>query len=90
MKSILSPVVLLFILNLSASAHSQPVVPDSPRYLLPLLAKSKPDTNRVALLNRLAGYYISPDMKEVVYFAIFLVILVVRPTGLFGLGRGSE
>ncbi|MDO6430230.1 sensor histidine kinase [Flavitalea sp. BT771] len=58
MKSILSPVVLLFVLILSASALSQPVVHDSPRYLLPLLAKSKPDTNRVALLNRLAGYYI--------------------------------
>jgi branched-chain amino acid transport system permease protein len=44
----------------------------------------------IGLIDSLAGYYISPDMKEVVYFAIFLVILVVRPTGLFGLGRGSE
>jgi two-component sensor histidine kinase len=58
MKRNLSPVVLLFLLILSSSAFSQPAVPDSPRYLLPLLAKSKPDTNRVALLNRLAGYYI--------------------------------
>ena len=29
-------------------------------------------------------------MKEIIYFVIFLVIFVVRPTGLFGLGRGSE
>lgn len=44
----------------------------------------------IGLIDSLAGYYISPDMKEVVYFALFLVILIVRPTGLFGLGRGSE
>ena len=44
----------------------------------------------IGLIDSLAGYYIAPDLKEVVYFAIFLIILVVRPTGLFGLGRGSE
>jgi branched-chain amino acid transport system permease protein len=44
----------------------------------------------IGLIDSLAGYYISPDLNEVVYFAIFLVILIVRPTGLFGLGRGSE
>jgi branched-chain amino acid transport system permease protein len=44
----------------------------------------------IGLVDSLAGYYIAPDLKEVVYFGIFLLILVVRPTGLFGLGRGSE
>lgn len=44
----------------------------------------------IGLVDSLAGYYISPDLKEVVYFAIFILILVFRPTGLFGLGRGSE
>ncbi|AZY48053.1 branched-chain amino acid ABC transporter permease [Bordetella avium] len=44
----------------------------------------------IGLVDSLAGYYIAPDLKEVVYFAIFLLILVLRPTGLFGLGRGSE
>ncbi|WP_425176936.1 ABC transporter permease subunit, partial [Paraburkholderia caledonica] len=44
----------------------------------------------IGLIDSLAGYYVSPDLKEVVYFALFLVILFVRPTGLFGLGRGSE
>jgi branched-chain amino acid transport system permease protein len=38
----------------------------------------------------LSGYYIGPDLKEVVYFVLFLAILVTRPTGLLGLGRGSE
>lgn len=44
----------------------------------------------IGLIDSLAGYYVGPDLKEVVYFVIFLIILVVRPTGLFGLGRGSE
>lgn len=44
----------------------------------------------IGLVDSLAGYYIAPDLKEVVYFAIFILILIFRPTGLFGLGRGSE
>ncbi|RKP51979.1 branched-chain amino acid ABC transporter permease [Pararobbsia silviterrae] len=44
----------------------------------------------IGLIDSFAGYYISPDLKEVVYFALFLLILMLRPTGLFGLGRGSE
>lgn len=44
----------------------------------------------IGLVDSLAGFYVGPDLKEVVYFVIFLVILIVRPTGLFGLGRGSE
>jgi len=44
----------------------------------------------IGLIDSLAGFYVGPDLKEVVYFLIFLVILMVRPTGLFGLGRGSE
>ena len=44
----------------------------------------------IGIVDSLAGYYIAPDLKEVVYFTIFLGILVFRPTGLFGAGRGSE
>lgn len=44
----------------------------------------------IGLVDSLAGYYIAPDLKEVVYFLIFIFILVLRPTGLLGLGRGSE
>ena len=40
----------------------------------------------LAIVDTLAGYYIAPDLKEVVYFGIFLLILVLRPTGLFGVG----
>ncbi|WGF86300.1 branched-chain amino acid ABC transporter permease [Marinivivus vitaminiproducens] len=44
----------------------------------------------IGLVDSLSGYYIAPDLKEVVIFGIFILILLVRPTGLFGLGRGSE
>lgn len=44
----------------------------------------------IGLVDSLSGYYIAPDLKEVVIFGIFITILLVRPTGLFGLGRGSE
>jgi branched-chain amino acid transport system permease protein len=44
----------------------------------------------IGLVDSLSGYYIAPDLKEVVYFLIFIGILVFRPTGLLGLGRGSE
>lgn len=44
----------------------------------------------IGVVDGLSGYYIGPDLKEVVYFILFLVILITRPTGLLGLGRGSE
>jgi branched-chain amino acid transport system permease protein len=44
----------------------------------------------IGLIDSLSGFYIAPDLREVVYFLIFIIILIVRPTGLFGLGRGSE
>jgi branched-chain amino acid transport system permease protein len=44
----------------------------------------------IGLVDSLSGYYIAPDLKEVVYFALFLVILIFKPTGLFGLGQGTE
>lgn len=58
MKTISLPVMLLLLLILSARCLSQPSVPDSPRYLIPLVEKSGPDTNRISLLLRLGGYYI--------------------------------
>lgn len=44
----------------------------------------------IGLIDSPSGYYIAPDLKEVVYFPIFIGILILRPTGLLGLGRGSE
>lgn len=36
-----------------------------------------------------SGYFIAPSMKQVVYFVVFIMVLVVRPAGLLG-QRGSE
>ncbi len=44
----------------------------------------------IGIVDSLSGYYIASDLKEVVYFAIFLIILIFKPTGLFGFGRGTE
>lgn len=44
----------------------------------------------IGLVDSLSGYYLAPDLKEVVYFGLFIVILIFKPTGLFGLGRGTE
>lgn len=43
----------------------------------------------IGLVDSLSGYYIAPDLKEVVYFLIFIGILILKPAGLFGI-RGSE
>lgn len=44
----------------------------------------------IGVVDALSGYYIAPDLKEVVYFLLFILILIIRPTGLFGFGSGSE
>jgi branched-chain amino acid transport system permease protein len=36
-----------------------------------------------------SGYFIAPSMKQIVYFAVFIIVLVTRPAGLLG-QRGSE
>lgn len=43
----------------------------------------------IGVVEGLSGYFISPALKEAVYFLIFLVVLVIRPSGLFGI-VGSE
>jgi branched-chain amino acid transport system permease protein len=44
----------------------------------------------IGLVESLAGSYVSPALKEAFYFLIFIVVLIIRPQGLFGLGKGSE
>jgi branched-chain amino acid transport system permease protein len=38
----------------------------------------------VGLVEAFAGFYIDPELKKAIWFLIFLAVLVVRPTGLFG------
>ncbi len=39
----------------------------------------------VGIIESFAGWVISPDLKEVVYFVIFILILTFRPSGIFGI-----
>ena len=43
----------------------------------------------VGVVEAFAGYYIDPALKSAVWFTIFLVVLIVRPSGLMG-QVGSE
>jgi len=38
----------------------------------------------VGVVEALAGFYIDPALKNAIWFAIFLVVLIVRPAGLLG------
>ena len=42
----------------------------------------------IGLIDSFAGFYIGSDLREVAVFGVFLLILLVRPSGLFG-GRTS-
>lgn len=44
----------------------------------------------LGLIESFSGTYISPALKEATYFVIFILILLVRPQGLFGMGKGTE
>lgn len=44
----------------------------------------------IGLIESFSGTYISPALKEATYFVIFILILLVRPQGLFGMGKGTE
>ena len=38
----------------------------------------------VGIVEAFGGYYVDPELKQAIWFLIFLAVLVVRPTGLFG------
>lgn len=40
----------------------------------------------IGLVEAFSGFFLSPHLKETVYFVIFILILLFRPTGLFGRG----
>ncbi|WP_152385676.1 MULTISPECIES: branched-chain amino acid ABC transporter permease [Achromobacter] len=43
----------------------------------------------IGIVDSLAGYYVSLALKEVVYFSLFILILIVRPMGLVGKESGA-
>src|SRR5690606_29758307 len=38
----------------------------------------------IGLIDTLSAYYIAPSLREVACFVLFLLVLIFRPTGLFG------
>jgi branched-chain amino acid transport system permease protein len=43
----------------------------------------------IGLVETLSGFFIDSALKQAVYFIVFILVLVFRPTGLFG-QRGAE
>jgi branched-chain amino acid transport system permease protein len=43
----------------------------------------------IGLVQSISGYYISPAYGQMFYFLVFLMVMILRPGGLFGL-RGAE
>jgi branched-chain amino acid transport system permease protein len=43
----------------------------------------------IGIVEVCSGYFLAPSMKQIVYFGVFILVLVVRPAGLLG-QRGSE
>ena len=44
----------------------------------------------IGLTEALAGFYLDPSLKQAIWFVIFIIMLVVRPTGLFGIVGAEE
>ncbi|WP_323042846.1 branched-chain amino acid ABC transporter permease [Gemmobacter sp.] len=44
----------------------------------------------VGLTEALAGYYLDPALKHAVIFIVFIAVLVIRPSGLFGIAGAEE
>jgi branched-chain amino acid transport system permease protein len=43
----------------------------------------------IGIVEVCSGYFLAPSMKQIVYFAVFILVLVTRPAGLLG-QRGAE
>jgi len=43
----------------------------------------------IGVVEQLSGFFIDTSLRQIVYFALFIGVLVVRPAGLFG-QRGAE
>jgi branched-chain amino acid transport system permease protein len=44
----------------------------------------------IGIVDALSGYYIDPSLKETVYYVIFVLVLIFRPSGLMGLVGAEE
>jgi branched-chain amino acid transport system permease protein len=44
----------------------------------------------IGIVDSLSGYYIDPSLKETVYYVIFVLVLIFRPSGLMGMVGAEE
>lgn len=44
----------------------------------------------IGIVDSMSGYYIDPSLKETVYYVIFVLVLIFRPSGLMGLVGAEE
>lgn len=44
----------------------------------------------IGLIETMSSYFIAPSMKQLVYFCVFILILILRPNGLFGKPGAAE
>jgi branched-chain amino acid transport system permease protein len=44
----------------------------------------------VGITEAFAGYYLDPSLKDAVWFMVFIVVLIIRPSGLFGRAGAEE
>jgi branched-chain amino acid transport system permease protein len=44
----------------------------------------------IGLVDSFSATFISPALSTAIYFTIFILVLLVRPSGLFGKGKGTE
>jgi len=38
----------------------------------------------IGVVEAMSGYFLSPHLKEPIYFTIFIIVLIIKPSGLFG------
>ena len=43
----------------------------------------------IGVVESFGGTFVSPALKEAIYFTIFIIVLLVRPEGLLGIGKGT-
>lgn len=44
----------------------------------------------IGVVEALAGYYLDPALKHAIWFAIFIIVLIIKPGGLFGIAGAEE
>ncbi len=44
----------------------------------------------IGIIEALAGFYVDPALKSAIWFAVFVIVLIVRPAGLLGQAGAAE